>query len=241
MAKKNTKTKTKTKTNAAPVTNFDWAAHFKKAQTRKTIANLIESCVEDAVIDPKVSDEVFVTQILSSCPDAYKFLPEGLVPDAERRKVISTLNKLAKPETEVSWYRRDNRTVPIAVLALMSIGVSSIDFQYSGGWDETSYDESAPRIDFHDGALAKSDQKRVDSKKWTESEKFCVEIFDWVKSETGVEARDILYAFLDDSGAGDGNTYSQNMKLDLAKWSINLHDYEEDVYDDEEDCDEEEA
>ncbi len=231
MAKKNNKTKT----NTAPVTNFDWAAHFKKAQTRKTIANLVQSCIEDVTIDPKVGDEVFVTQILSSCPDAYKFLPEGLVPDAERRKVISTLNKLAKPETEGSWYRRDNRTVPVAVLALMSIGVESIDFQYSGGWDETSYDERAPRIEFHDGALSKSDQKRLDNKKWTESEAFCVEIFDWVKEETGVEPQDILYAFLDDSGAGDGNTYSQNMKLDLAKWSINLHDYEEDEndYDDE--------
>jgi len=225
------------KTKNAPVTNFDWAAHFKKAQTRKTIASLMQSCIEDASIDPKVGDEVFVTQILSSCPDAYKFLPEGLVPDAERRKVISTLNKLAKPENENGWYRRDNRTVPVAVLALMSIGVESIDFQYSGGWDETSYYENAPRLEFYKDALSKSDQKRLDSSKWAESEAFCGEILDWVKAETEVDARDILYAFLDDSGAGDGNTYSQNMKLDLAKWSINLHDYEEDEndYDDEED------
>jgi hypothetical protein len=70
-------------------------------------------------------------------------------------------------------------------------------------------------------------------------QKFYGELFDWLKNETGVEARDILYAFLDDSGAGDGNTYSQMMKIDLEKWSVHLHDYEQDEYEDDEEESEE--
>lgn len=215
-------------------TNFDWLSHFNKAQTRKTIVSLLNVCMDDEFkIDAKATPEQFAEQVLGICPDAYKFLPESLVPDAERRKVLQTLNKLAEPDDNKIWYRRDNKAIPPAVLALMSRGVKSLDFQYIGGWDETNYDEGAPAIEFYDGVLNKADDKILNGKDWKKSDAFRLDLFAWVKEETNVEAQDILYAFLDDSGAGDGNTYSQMMKLDLEKWKISLHDFEEDESDDD--------
>lgn len=237
MAKKKATKTVKTESES----KFDWLAHFNKPQTRKTIARLIQSCNDSEVkIDKKAKPEQFAEQVISFSPNSWKFLPKSLVPDAERRKVLDTLNKLAEPEGEKFWYRRDNKAIPPAILALMSRGVKSIDFQYSGGWDETSYDQQAPYIEFFPNALSKADDKRFNGNNYIESEKFTAELFDWLKAETGVEAQDILYAFLDDSGAGDGNTYSQMMKIDLEDWSVHLHDYEEDEndYDDEEENEE---
>lgn len=236
MAKKKTTKTVKTESES----KFDWLAHFNKQQTRKTIVRLISACSDEEVkIDTNAKPEQFAEQIISYSPNSWKFLPKSLVPDTERRKVLETLNKLASPEGEKSWYRRDNTAIPPAILALMSRGVKSLDFQYSGGWDETSYDEGAPTVDFFPDSLSKADEKRLNSNKWDALQKLYGELFDWLKNETGVEAQDILYSFLDDSGAGDGNTYSQMMKIDLEKWSVHLHDYEQDEYEDDEEESEE--
>jgi hypothetical protein len=235
MAKKKATKTVKT----ASESKFDWLAHFNKAQTRKTIVRLLNACVDEEVkIDTNAKPEQFAEQIISYSPNAWKFLPESLVPDPERRRVLETLNKLAEPDDSKIWYRRDNPFIPPAILALMSRGVKSLDFQYSGGWDETSYDERAPTVDFFPDALPKDEEKRSNSKDWQTVEKFYCDLFDWLKAETEVEAQDILYAFLDDSGAGDGNTYSQMMKIDLEKWSISLHDYEQDEYEDDDEGEE---
>ena len=217
MAKKKTK-----KAPAKAKTAYDWTERFNAPAVRKAIVKMVKATAcedENCLLESRMSPDTFANTLITYIPKAYKYLPKGLVADEEKQKAIILLAELANKDVGNGWasYNDPDPNVACALLMLMSRGVKSLDFSYSGGWDETSYDESGPSIEYHDDAPPAISND---------------ELWDWIKKELDIEAQEIFYKFLDDSGAGDGNTYSQMLLIDLADWKIKLHDYEEDESDD---------
>ena len=223
MTKKTTKNVSK-----KTASSYDWTSQFNNPKVRKAIVKMVKATAcqnDDCLLQADMSPEVFANTLLVYVPKAYKYLPKGLVADEAKQKAIVLLAELAKKEDGngfARWSDPDPNTA-CALILMMSKGVKSLDFNYSGGWDETSYDDCCS-IEWHDGAIPLKG-KTNDHKVYAKCE---TELFEEVKKETGVEDRDILYKFLDDSGAGDGTTYSQSLLIDLSDWKIVLHDLQED-------------
>jgi hypothetical protein len=240
MAKKTTK-KVSKKTVKKAVSSYDWTSQFNNPKVRKAIVKMVKAtaCVDDSdcILQADMSPEMFANTLLVYVPKAYKYLPKGLVADEAKQKALILLAELSKKDDGngfARWTDPDPNTA-CALILMISKGVKSLDFTYSGGWDETSYDDCCS-VEWHEGVMPQLEKKNVDYKV---HEKCVHELFEEVKNETGVEDRDILYKFLDDSGAGDGNTYSQSLLIDLTQWKVMLHDMEEDEpWEDEDENDE---
>jgi hypothetical protein len=231
MANKTTKNVSK-----KTASSYDWTSQFNNPKVRKAITKMIRetACIDKdgCLLQADMSPEMFANTLLVYVPKAYKYVPKGLIADEEKQKAIVLLAELAQKNDSNSFSRWSDPDPKIAcaLILMMSKGVKSLDFNYSGGTDEISYDDCCSVV-WHDGTIplkGKDDDYKVYAK-------YAAELFEEVKKETGVEDSDILYKFLDDSGAGDGNTYSQNLLIDLSEWKIDLHDLQEDEpWDDDE-------
>lgn len=211
--------------------HYDWSKKFKNKTVRESIIAMVNATVNDdsnCLLDPDSSDEVFANTLLTYIPKAYKYLPEGVVGDESKRKAVNLLAQLAKKED----INEHDMNLACAFLILISRGVKSLDFGYSGGWDETSYNDDIV-VGWQKGALPPVLDKKF-KKDYGELRDFITEMFNEVKEETEITDGDILYRFLDDSGAGDGNTYFQWLLLDFSNFKFTMHDYEEDEWEDEE-------
>ena len=191
-----------------------------------SIKKLYAKCMDIKDMDFLSDDDsaqLFIATVVTEIPNSLLIVPKELVADFDTLKSKYLLSTLVKKEKDSEWTRK----VPdvfCALLFLMSKGVTRLTYTYQGGWDEISWDEVHPETSFHAGLPECKDYDALVNSVYAECEK-----------TTGATATDILYGVLDDSGAGEGTTYSVDFTIDLTDFSTAMGEPEYDEAEEEED------
>ena len=222
-----------------PPVQFDWNKSFDEESTRKSIMGFLVTTMklDKSSLQEEMNKTEFYAVLNAHLPDVKRFLPSDIKISEEEMKALALLHQLASKDVLSHWNQPQPK-IATALIALMSKGVISLDFQYSGGWDETSWDQDVPDVAYAAGTFSES-QKNEFKKNYGCKDAYNLELFKWIKEQTEVDASDILYAFLSDSGAGDGNSYSQCFKISLDEWGLAEHSYEENEREEDEEMEEE--
>jgi hypothetical protein len=224
------KTKTTKKKPANKTPKFDWTKSFKSKPVRRSIAKMVNEVLnlDDSFLDENASLENFTTTLVALSPACEQFLPKEITIDRSKIKSIALLHQLAvesKKKERNFWSPQADKNFINSAIALMSKGVTELDFTYSGGTDEIStFDDVL--CEFHGKSYKSYDKQLTDSK----------EVLKWLDSlpgESFINAFDMMYSFLDDSGAGPPE-YSQSFRIALFKWKCEKYGYEEDEYEEDE-------
>ena len=227
-SKKKTKKTTKSKT-----AKFDWEKAFKSKPIRRSIAKMVNDVLgldDEPIIDENANINTFATTLVALSPACEAYLPKGIAIERDKVKSISLLHDLAiegKKKKRNFWRPQADPKFINSAIALMSKGITELNFAYSGGTDEIStFDDVL--CEFHGKTYKAYDKQLKDS----------AEVIKWLgdlPDTDFINAFDMMYSFLDDSGAGPPE-YSQNFRISLFKWGYEKHGYEEDEYQDDEDA-----
>lgn len=135
--------------------------------------------------DPNVIANV----IANIAPQAAPYLPEGMVTASTQDE-----QKARKLLEELAGEHPDTREM-CGWFALMSKGVSRIEIEYYGGTDQIDPSEDIYFI--------------------SEGEQDSEVLSNVFNEATGTDLHDTFWSHIDDSGAGDGNTYSCNWVVEM--------------------------
>lgn len=212
--------KTQTKTQK----QFSWNAQYLRSQINN-LKKMYSACMNVAE-NTTQSEEAFIANLVMEIPNTLMIMPKDIVVDMEQAKAKYILSTLSK-QVPKDLYGNKVPEVFCALLFLMSKGVSSLEYVYQGGWDEVSWDEEHPDTMLHAGLPKCKDKDALVKSIYSECEQV-----------TGVTANSILYGLLNDSGAGEGTTYSAGFRIDLVDFTLltgepEFDEAEEDEIDDE--------
>lgn len=222
-----TKTTKKKPTNKTP--KFDWAKSLRSKPVRRSIAAMVNEVLnlDDSILDENTSLENFNTTLVALSPACEQFLPKDIEIDRSKIKSVMLLHQLAvesKKKESNYWSPQADKRFINSAIALMSKGVTELNFMYSGGTDEISTSEDV---------LCEFSGKSY--KSWEKQLKDSNEVLKWLAGfpeDSFISPIDMMYSFLDDSGAGPPE-YSQNFRILLFKWKYEKYGYEEDECDEE--------
>jgi hypothetical protein len=166
MTKKTTKDVSK-----KTASSYDWTSQFNKPKVRKAITKMVceTACIDKdgCLLQADMSPEMFANTLLVYVPKAYKYVPKGLIADEAKQKALVLLAELAQKNDSNAFSRwtDPDPNIACALILMMSKGVKSLDFNYSGGTDEISYDDCCSVV-WHDGTIplkGKDDDYKVKS------------------------------------------------------------------------------
>jgi hypothetical protein len=222
-----TKTTKKKPTNKTP--KFDWAKSFKSKPVRRSIAAMVNQVLnlDDSILDENTSLENFNTTLVALSPACEQFLPKDIEIDRSKIKSVMLLHQLAvesKKKESNYWSPQADKRFINSAIALMSKGVAELHFMYNGGTDEISTSDDV-LCEFLGKTYKSYDKQLADSKA-------ALKLLDGLPEESFINAFDMMYSFLDDSGAGPPE-YSQNFLINFFKWKHEKYGYEEDEYEEE--------
>ena len=148
-------------TNNVPkktASSYDWTSQFNKPKVRKAITKMIRetACIDKdgCLLQADMSPEMFANTLLVYVPKAYKYVPKGLIADEAKQKALVLLAELSQKNDSNGFSRWSDPdpNIACALILMMSKGVKSLDFNYSGGTDEISYDDCCSVV-WHDGTI----------------------------------------------------------------------------------------